>query len=183
MTLLCPHGIAAHPPDARRESHGSSRRPATRLTPRPDSVRSRLVTWSAALVFGLGCGSEAPDPGTSADPDSYRTIPGLFGSLPERERQTVESVGVSHLDFAGWTRSHGDNGATKYSTLDQIDRSNVAKVRAFGTYSYPLNFAGLLRAPGASCRSTRSKLIGDDVAQKSGLIFFFLRALCALQCI
>lgn len=128
MTLLCPHGIAAHPPDARRESHGSSRRPATRLTPRPDSVRSRLVAWSAALVFGLGCGSEAPDPGTSADPDSYRTIPGLFGSLPERERQTVESFGVSHLDFAGWTRSHGDNGATKYSTLDQIDRSNVSSL-------------------------------------------------------
>ena len=41
-------------------------------------------------------------------------------------QRSLVVVGKDQNDH--WTRSHGDNGSTKYSALDQIDRSNVAEL-------------------------------------------------------
>jgi len=59
----------------------------------------------------------------------YQTIPGAkpeeltpANGLPKRET------------FLTWHRSHGDNGGTRYSALDQINRQNVTNLRVAWSY-------------------------------------------------
>jgi len=87
---------------------------------------------AAVLLAGLACGGEEPSPAPAGD--DVRLIPGLFGSAPATARDALPPAGDTHLDFTGWTRSHGDHGSTKYSTLDQIDRDNVSSLAVAWTF-------------------------------------------------
>ena len=115
------------------ESGLTRRAPASSPPDRAATRDGRRLVAIAAICL-TSCSPEEPPAAAPQDPEALRTIPGLFGSLPEAERPALESFGVGELDLTGWSRSHGDNGATKYSTLDQIDRDNVASLEVAWEY-------------------------------------------------
>ena len=64
---------------------------------------------------------------TGGSPPEYRTIPAGIDLTPATKD---EAIGSS----ADWNRSGGDNASSRYSTLKQIDRSNVAHLQVAWTY-------------------------------------------------
>jgi quinoprotein glucose dehydrogenase len=59
----------------------------------------------------------------------YQTIPAAEDS------ELTPANGFPKRDtYLSWTRSHGDNGGTRYSALDQINRQNVKSLQVAWTY-------------------------------------------------
>lgn len=81
----------------------------------------------------------------------YQTIP---AALPE---ELTPAIAVPLAPFAQWSRSQGDNGARRYSTLRQITKENVRDLAVAWTYRAgdgkaniqctPIYVDGLLIAP------------------------------------
>ena len=59
----------------------------------------------------------------------YQTIPAA------EEHELTPANGLPKREtYLGWNRSHGDNGGTRYSALDQINRQNVTNLQVAWTY-------------------------------------------------
>ncbi len=102
----------------------------------------RLAGWGGwVLALGVGGGWGWADGGPASP---YWTVE----DAAERERlpmfQVIEAARAEELTSANgfparglyrtWERSHGDNGGTRYSALDQINRGNVARLRQAWIY-------------------------------------------------
>ncbi len=92
-------------------------------------MKSRFVflLWTTLSAFGA---NSAPleDPVARAALPEYKYIPAA---------QPGELTPAAPLDqkvFSGWTRSQGDNGARRYSTLAQINRQNVGQLEVAWTF-------------------------------------------------
>jgi quinoprotein glucose dehydrogenase len=59
----------------------------------------------------------------------YQTIPAA-----RPEELTVANGCPSRETYRNWNRSHGDNGGTRFSALDQINRQNVTNLQVAWTY-------------------------------------------------
>jgi quinoprotein glucose dehydrogenase len=78
----------------------------------------------SGAAMALAACSEAP----TADRPEYRWIPGLFGERRDGPVPELRSHGVDQSAFERWTRSHGDDGSTKFSNLDQLRPENVDRL-------------------------------------------------------
>ncbi len=107
-----------------REAAGVPRR--TKLT--PGHVASvALVVAAAALAFRATAPVSHAAPAQS-QPDSVATA---GAAAPSAATSTAPTGGATTSDWAAWG---GSNRALRYSTLDQINRSNVAKLERVWTY-------------------------------------------------
>jgi quinoprotein glucose dehydrogenase len=113
----------------------------------------RLSPLSLALL-ALTTRAATPgleDPAARAALPEYKTIP---AAKPE---ELTPAATVPLEPFARWTRSQGDNGARRYSTLKQITKENVTTLRPAWTFHSgdgaaniqctPIVVDGLLYAP------------------------------------
>ena len=82
-----------------------------------------LAAGFLAAVVACSPGDETPS--VEVLPET-RTIEGIFDELPETPKGRYRSFGPDPAQFERWTRSHGDDYSSKYSSLSQIDASNVA---------------------------------------------------------
>ena len=64
---------------------------------------------------------------TSGSPPDYRTIPAATELTPASSGEAIGSA-------SDWARSGGDNASSRYSSLKQIDRTNVAHLQVAWTY-------------------------------------------------
>lgn len=69
------------------------------------------------------------------DPKERETLP-LYRVIPAAKAgELTPANGFPKREtFLVWHRSHGDNGGTRYSALDQINRGNVTNLQAAWTY-------------------------------------------------
>src|SRR6266567_6937423 len=69
------------------------------------------------------------------NPSERAKLP-LYEIIPAaKPEELTRANGYPKRDtFLTWQRSHGDNGGTRYSALDQINRQNVAKLEVAWTY-------------------------------------------------
>ena len=90
------------------------------------TIRSLHAVWwfVAGTCFGVG----VEDPSARAALPELRTIP----AVTEEEISPV--VPLDWAPFKGWSRSQGDNGSRRYSSLNQINRGNVAALREAWTF-------------------------------------------------
>ena len=71
---------------------------------------------------------------TLEDPQERAALP-EFKVIPAAKPEELTPAAVVDMaQFARWTRSHGDNGARRYSTLKQITRENVKSLEMAWTY-------------------------------------------------
>ena len=82
----------------------------------------------AAIVLGgfLALGVSGAEPvATLEDPEERAALP-EFKTIPAaRPDELTPAIEISAAPFSRWTRSQGDNGARRYSALQQITRDNV----------------------------------------------------------
>jgi quinoprotein glucose dehydrogenase len=85
-----------------------------------------------SCVLAQRCFAAGPaggdDPVARAALPEFKTIPAVS------DAELSPPVPVDESVFAGWTRSQGDNGSRRYSSLTQINRSNVSSLRPAWTY-------------------------------------------------
>ena len=68
------------------------------------------------------------DPAARAALPEYKYIPAATPG------ELTPAATVDQRVFSGWTRSQGDNGARRYSTLAQINRQNVSRLEVAWTF-------------------------------------------------
>lgn len=90
---------------------------------------SLFVSISALVSADPWSELELEDPDKRASLPEFKWIP----AAAEDELTDGRSEPKAK-DFVNWTRSYGDNGARRYSALDQINRSNVAQLTVAWTY-------------------------------------------------
>ena len=100
-----------------------------------------LAFFAASVLLGLCPSAPAADPAptspywTVEDPAERERLP-LFQTLPAaRPEELTPANGHPRREtYRTWHRSHGDNGGTRFSALDQIHRGNVARLQRAWTY-------------------------------------------------
>jgi len=131
----------------------------------------RHYVIAAVVVLALGALASAAlrrlaEQGAFGGLPLYQVTPGLFGDgSGARDPRTgaLRVVGVDESTLASWTRSHGGDGAAKYSRLDQIDRTNVASLEPAWIFD---GAAAKLRGDGVWRRNVQANPIVAD-----GLLF------------
>ena len=96
-----------------------------------------LRTWLGGLAVVGGALSAAPSPsvGAGVEDAAARALLPEFKTLPAiTESEMSPALPLDWTPFKGWARSQGDNGSRRYSSLTQINRGNVASLRAAWTY-------------------------------------------------
>jgi quinoprotein glucose dehydrogenase len=112
----------------------------------------RLLTAAVTLAGLL----RAAEP-TVEDPKARAALP-EFQTIPAaRPDELTPAEPIDLRPFSKWTRSQGDEGARRYSTLAQINRGNVRQIQVAWTYHAkdvaanvectPIVVGGLLYAP------------------------------------
>src|SRR5580765_1119601 len=105
---------------------------------------TRLGVWPTLLFFLVAANAQergasastadhdywaVEDPKERAKLPLYKTIP----AAPPGELTPANGYPKPET-FLTWHRSHGDNGGTRYSALDQINRQNVGKLQQAWIY-------------------------------------------------
>lgn len=116
--------------DARMPSNITDRRIQTHC-----SLSMRLTPFSALSLLTLCLASRvAGASATREDADARAALP-EFKSIPAAEsHELTPAAKVNVEQFGRWTRSQGDNGARRYSSLNQITRENVRDLEVAWTY-------------------------------------------------
>src|SRR5262245_12506198 len=68
------------------------------------------------------------------DPKARAALPEFKVIPAAKPDELTPAAEVDLAQFSRWPRSHGDNGARRYSTLKQITRQNVANLGVAWTY-------------------------------------------------
>ena len=86
-----------------------------------NGVRTFLALSSLTVVSGIGSAAPATveDAAARAALPEFKTIPAA------RADELAPAARIDPAPFARWTRSQGDDGARRYSSLKQITRENV----------------------------------------------------------
>src|SRR4051812_20471459 len=91
-----------------------------------------LIAGAVALLLSVGhlCAAVGPldDPVERAALPEWKVIPAA------KPNELTPAAEIPLAPFARWTRSQGDNGARRYSTLQQITKENVRDLRMAWTY-------------------------------------------------
>jgi quinoprotein glucose dehydrogenase len=101
--------------------------------------RPKPRTWKAAAVQGASNETMLEKPGSKywavEDPKAREQLP-LYQeiSAAKADELTPANGYPKRETFLTWHRSHGDNGGTRYSALDQINRVNVTNLQVAWTY-------------------------------------------------
>lgn len=139
--------------DGRKKSAHAMER-LTRCLDRTIS-RFRLLACIVALamIAPTAIAADLEDAAARAQLPEFKHIP---AANPD---ELTPAAPVALEQFARWTRSHGDNGARRYSTLKQITKANVRDLEVAWTYRSgdgkaniqctPIVVDGLLIAPTA----------------------------------
>ena len=96
------------------------------------SVRAASLSLVASLLLSLHgqsqqSGSEKPD--LRAEDAAERLRLPEFKTIPAASpKELTPALKTSQAQYATWTRSQGDEGSRRYSSLTQINRDNVAKL-------------------------------------------------------
>ncbi|MSU47577.1 MAG: c-type cytochrome [Opitutus sp.] len=118
----------------------------------------RIRIWRGGLLIALAAaGTAAAATPTLEDPAARAALP-EFKTIPAAKPEELTPAAPIPLEpFSRWTRSQGDNGARRYSTLTQITRDNVRDLQVAWTYRSgdgaanvqctPIVVDGLLYAP------------------------------------
>ena len=88
------------------------------------------LAWSLVLATSLFAAGAVPldDPQARAALPEFKTIPAA------RPDELTPAAPISLEPFGRWTRSQGDNGARRYSSLTQITKENVRDLEMAWTY-------------------------------------------------
>lgn len=117
------------------------------------SALGHFLGWLIVGLVGVARAAEAPveDATARAALPEFKTIPAATAA------ELTPEIPVPMAPMARWTRSQGDNGARRYSTLRQITRENVRDLEVAWTYRSgdgaaniqctPIVVDGLLYAP------------------------------------
>jgi quinoprotein glucose dehydrogenase len=104
------------------------------------TFRRGLTGAFLIVLFAPGAGaqnaaSNQPDYWAIEDAQAREKLP-LYKIIPAaRPEELTPANGYPKREtFLTWHRSHGDNGGTRYSALDQINRQNVKSLRVAWTY-------------------------------------------------
>ena len=112
-----------------------------------------LLGWLGIAALGVAAPAAKPldDPAARAALPEFHVIP---AALPH---ELSPAAAVDAAQFSRWTRSQGDNGSRRYSTLTQINRTNVHRLEqawvyragdgARNTQSTPIIVDGVMFAP------------------------------------
>jgi quinoprotein glucose dehydrogenase len=101
------------------------------------------VKFMPCLFWAVLAGASAADPDVRPPPRGYADYERLPPGEPAPEFLTIPAARPDQLtpassgpgaDFATWTVSHGDAGSRRYSALNQINRTNVARLRQAWLY-------------------------------------------------
>jgi len=99
-----------------------------------------LAAPGLPLAASAGEAASESSPGTNdywmvEDPKEREKLP-LYRVIPaaKPEELTPANGFPKRETFLVWHRSHGDNGGTRYSALDQINRGNVTNLQVAWTY-------------------------------------------------
>jgi quinoprotein glucose dehydrogenase len=71
---------------------------------------------------------------TLEDPVARAALPEFKVVSAAKPEELTPAADIGMAQFASWTRSHGDNGARRYSTLKQINRDNVKSLQVAWIY-------------------------------------------------
>jgi glucose dehydrogenase len=111
------------------------------VTQRDPEIETRRRRPQAGLAIALGAilavgaaraGHAATD--TMEDPAARAVLPEFQVIPAAKPGELTPAEAISMEPFGRWTRSQGDNGARRYSTLKQITRDNVASLEVAWTY-------------------------------------------------
>ncbi|MGH7945327.1 MAG: PQQ-binding-like beta-propeller repeat protein [Opitutaceae bacterium] len=110
-----------------------------------------LIGFLTICPAAVGALATLEDPVLRAALPEFKTIPAATSD------ELTPAATVDTEQFRRWTRSQGDNGARRYSSLNQITRNNVRKLEVAWTYRSgdgaaniqctPIVVDGLLYAP------------------------------------
>lgn len=112
--------------------------PPSWFTRRRCNDRTRANPWWGVVAFAVGAGAAAAAaaPAKLEDPAARAALP-EFKTIPAAKTAdltpALDPVGSAPL-FSRWTRSQGDNGARRYSALNQITRDNVRDLEMAWTF-------------------------------------------------
>jgi len=99
----------------------------------PAGNKPQPRTWQAPTVTRPTTNTarywQIEDPRERAKRPLYHTIP----AAKQDELTTANGLPKREV-YRTWQRSHGDNGGTRYSALDQINRQNVTNLQVAWTY-------------------------------------------------
>ena len=88
-----------------------------------------------AAAWALGAAAAAAADRSAVEDAAARAALPEFRTIPARPTaQLTPAADVPREPFGRWTRSHGDNGARRYSTLTQITKDNVRDLTVAWTY-------------------------------------------------
>lgn len=105
--------------------------------PKAPSIRdeSTLGLWEFDEFSDPEQQAAARDFWLPEDPAAREALPEIQVIPAATADELTPAISPSPLGSgANWTRSHGDNGSTRFSRLDQIHRGNVAKLEIAWTY-------------------------------------------------
>ena len=101
------------------------------------SLAELMRPLSVALLCAVAVSLNSTAFGASAlleDPAAREALP-EFKTIPAaRPEELSPAEKIDPAPFGRWTRSQGDNGARRYSALNQITRENVQSLKMVWTY-------------------------------------------------
>jgi alcohol dehydrogenase (cytochrome c) len=71
---------------------------------------------------------------TLEDPKARAALAEFKVVSAAKPEELTPAIDIGMEQFARWTRSHGDSGARRYSTLKQINRDNVKSLQVAWVY-------------------------------------------------
>src|SRR5262245_22164761 len=87
-----------------------------------------VISILPAVTIAADVAGSLEDPRARAALPEYKTLP---AAKPE---ELTPAATINHEPFARWTRSQGDNGARRYSSLKQITKDNVRNLTVAWTF-------------------------------------------------
>src|SRR5438093_8333437 len=121
---------------------GRTRPPAPNLCNEPTTpnlfsgLLLRACVVALAARFGADAHAAAAKDYWAVEDEAERERLPLYQIIPaaKPEELTPANGFPKRETFLTWHRSHGDNGGTRYSALDQINRQNVTNLAVAWTY-------------------------------------------------
>jgi quinoprotein glucose dehydrogenase len=98
------------------------------------NVQMLLPTFPPLIVVTALATAFAAVAAAQDDPHARAALP-KFQIIPAaKPEELTPAAKIDPKQFEGWTRSHGDNGSRRYSSLKQITRDNVKSLQVAWTY-------------------------------------------------
>jgi quinoprotein glucose dehydrogenase len=110
-------------------------KPKPRSWQPPNTESTSAGDAKTSLANAQATRTQKVDYWTVEDPKEREKLP-LYKTIPAAslDELTAANGFPKRETYLAWHRSHGDNGGTRYSALDQINRENVTNLQVAWTY-------------------------------------------------